>query len=261
MNNLRILFEDSWILVIDKPPGVVVNKAETVRVETVQDLISDYLKLKDLGIGGRAGLVHRLDRETSGLLLAAKTEKAFLNLQDQFKSRSVRKKYSALVHGHLKQEEGEIEAKIVRVGKFGKFGVAKRDDREVREARTEYKVEKRLTIDEKSFGELVSESLTKARLNYLKRQAREYSLLDVFPKTGRTHQIRVHLKSISHPVVSDLIYTPKKLLDFDLLWCPRLFLHAAELEFRHPATGKNISFRLPLPSDLKEALKQLTTVN
>lgn len=261
MNNLRILFEDSWILVIDKPSGVVVNKAETVREETIQDLISDYLKLKDLGIGGRAGLVHRLDRETSGLLLAAKKEDVFFSLQSQFKLRTVKKKYEALVHGIIKQDAGEIESKIVRVGKFGKFAVAKRDDRDAREASTEYKVVSRYVLEEEKFEDIKSENWTKVRINYLKKHAKEYTLLSVFPKTGRTHQIRVHLKSISHPVVSDLIYTPRKLVDFDLLWCERLFLHSAELEFVHPASKKTMSFKLPLPSELKTALAQLTTDN
>lgn len=255
---LKIIFEDPWIMVIDKPSGIVVNSAETVREKTVQDLISEYLKLKDLGIGGRAGIVHRLDKETSGLLLVAKKEDVFLNLQSQFKLRTVKKKYEALVHGFIKQDAGEIESKIVRVGKFGKFAVAKRDDRDAREARTEYKVVNRYVLGEEKFGNIKSETWTKVRINYLNAQAKEYTLLSVFPKTGRTHQIRVHLKSIGHPVVSDLIYTPRKLLDFDLLWCGRLFLHASELEFVHPAGKKAISFKLPLPNELKNVLAQLT---
>lgn len=258
MADLRILFEDPWILVIDKSAGIVVNRAETIKGETVQDQISEYLKLKDLGIGGRSGIVHRLDKETSGLLLAAKTEESYLNLQGQFKTRTIKKKYTALVHGFIKQDGGEIESKIVRIGKFGKFGIAKRGERGAREAKTEYKVTKRLVLTEKKFEELADKNWTKARINYLKKQARQYTLLDVYPKTGRTHQIRVHFKSINCPVVSDLIYAPKKLLGFDLLWCPRLFLHAEQLEFAHPASNKKIAFTLPLSEELKKALEQLT---
>ena len=261
MNSIKILFEDRWILVIDKRAGIVVNRAETVSEKTIQDLISEHLKLKDLGVGRRAGIVHRLDRETSGLLLVAKTEKSFIELQGQFKLRTVKKKYEGLVHGFIKQDKGEIESRIVRIGRIGRFGVAKRDDANAREARTEYKVIKKYFFNEEKFEKLLNKRLTKPRINYLKKQAKEYTLLSLFPKTGRTHQIRVHLKSVGNPVVSDLIYEPKKLIEFDLLWCPRLFLHAAELEFVHPATGKNISFSLPLPVELKEALKQLTSSN
>ena len=98
------------------------------------------------------------------------------------------------------------------------------------------------------------EGMTKSRINYLEKHATFYTLLKVFPKTGRTHQIRVHLKSIGHPIVSDLIYCPRKLIKFDLLWCPRLFLHAAFLAFRHPKTKKEIAFTLDLPKDLKNAM-------
>ena len=119
---LQIIFEDSEILVLNKPAGLVVNRSQTIKEETLQDLLSEYFNLgPSLGIGDRAGIVHRLDRETSGLLLVAKTQKSFENLQDQFKERKVEKEYVALVHGHIKDEKVEIKNKIVRIGKFGKF--------------------------------------------------------------------------------------------------------------------------------------------
>ena len=251
---LNIIFEDESILVVYKPTGLVVNRAQSVTVRTLQDVVSDYLKSKDLGIGDRAGIVHRLDRETSGLLVIAKTQKCFDFLQEQFKNRKVSKKYVALVHGVINNREGTIDAPIMRIGNFGRFGI----DKNGKVAMTEYKVDKVLELKEELFEKITKEAnFNKVRTNYLKKQARKYSLVSLFPKTGRTHQLRVHLKSINHPIVSDTIYTPHKLLKFDLLWCARLFLHAKDLEFFHPKTQKRVSFTCPLPDDLKVALEQL----
>lgn len=259
----KIIYEDDAILVVDKPSGVVVNRSETISEKTLQDDLSDYFGLgSSLGIGDRAGIVHRLDRETSGLLVVAKTQKAFLALQAQFKAREVAKVYLALVHGHLKEELGTIESKIERVGKFGKFGVSKRRSIFGREARTDFEVKGRYAMSDSVFTRMIPEqgpSLSRARVGYLKKHAREYTYLSVFPKTGRTHQIRVHLKSIGRPVVADLIYGPKKLLKFDLLWCPRLFLHASYLAFVHPKTKKRVIFESDLPKDLLLSLSRLTT--
>jgi 23S rRNA pseudouridine1911/1915/1917 synthase len=102
--------------------------------------------------------------------------------------------------------------------------------------------------------------LSKARTLYLKNHARHYTKMAIWPKTGRTHQIRVHLKHIGHPVVSDLIYTPKRLLAFDLLWCPRLFLHASSLAFNHPQTNKRVEFASDLPKGLKDAMLNLVKI-
>ncbi len=259
---MKIIFEDEQILVVDKPSGLTVNRSETAKEETLQDQLVDYFGLRDLGIGDRAGVVHRLDRETSGLLVVAKTQKAFDQLQAQFKDRQVKKEYIALVHGHLVQMEGSIDAPILRIGKFGKFGVAKGRDEVGREARTDYKVEGYYSFDSDVILNLIQDlALTKSRINYLKQNASEYCLLSLFPKTGRTHQIRVHLKSIGHPVVSDLIYGPGKLVKFDLSWCPRLFLHAAKIEFAHPATKKVVVFKSVLPKDLKNAMLFLASRN
>ena len=251
---LEIVFEDSEILVLEKPAGLVVNRSETIREETLQDQLSTYFNLgDDLGIGDRAGIVHRLDRETSGLLLIAKTQKAFENLQDQFKERKVEKEYVCLAHGEINQDFGVIEGDVGRIGKFGKFGIVEGG----RESRTEFKVVEKYEFKEKLFDELISRVQTKSRVNYLTKQAKKYTLLNLFPKTGRTHQIRVHIKSIGHPAVSDLIYAPNKLLKFDLLWCPRLFLHASSLKFIHPKTKNLVSFKSDLPNDLKGAILNL----
>lgn len=286
LKTATVVFEDKWILVVDKKSGVVVNRSQTISELTLQDDLADYLKLgsDDLGIGDRAGIVHRLDRETSGLLVVAKTQKAFENLQAQFKEREVSKEYIALVHGYIKDQSGTIESKIARVGKFGKFGVVDRRS-DGRESRTDFLVLERYSFRKERFDEILyssSESegrveksntlssrlrsnnnrlgLTKSRLNYLKQNSRDYTLLSVLPKTGRTHQVRVHLKSIGHPVVADLIYTPRKLIKFDLLWCPRLFLHASRLIFLHPSTKKPMEFKSDLPKDLKSAILNLEKI-
>ena len=301
---MEIVFEDEQILMIDKPAGVVVNRAETIREETVQDQVEAYLEIRnpkletrnkfkiinsnsqnssEAEFSNRTGIVHRLDRETSGLLIVAKTQKAFENLQKQFLQRSVNKKYIALVHGKVTNKEGSIESRIGRIGKFGKFGVISVRGRsgvggtgwgadgkpssalqgrasEGKESRTEYILEKSYSFDGDKFQNF-SAGLNKNRINYLKHHAIDYTLLSVFPKTGRTHQIRVHLKSIGHPVVSDLIYAPGKLLKFDLMWCPRLFLHAANLEFVHPKSGKSVSFKSDLPEELKNAILNLNKID
>lgn len=227
----KVIFEDNSILVLDKPSGLVVNRAETTKELTVQDWLEGYLKLKDRGIGERAGIVHRLDKETSGLLLVAKTQAAFENLQGQFKQRRVKKKYLALVHGKVEPKQGIIKAPISR-SPFNrkKFGVFLGG----REAETKYKV---LSIKYK--GE-----------NF-------YNLLELEPKTGRTHQIRIHLKHINYPVVGDELYAGRKTARQDRYWCPRQFLHASFLCFIHPEGGQKIVFISPLPEDLKQALSKL----
>lgn len=257
---LKIIFEDEQILVVDKPAGLVVNRSTTIDEETLQDQLAKYFKLgSDLGIGDRAGIVHRLDRETSGLLVVAKTEAAFENLQRQFKERKVKKEYIALVHGRVRDQSGSIIGDIARIGRFGKFGMVEQG----RESRTDFKVRGYYQFDKGYFDVLMDQNrLTRSRVNYLKHHAQDYTLLDLYPKTGRTHQVRVHLKSIGHPVVSDLIYTPKKLLKFDLLWCPRLFLHASRIEFEMPPTkrikfAKNVVFEVSLPYDLVKACDYL----
>ncbi|OGE08869.1 hypothetical protein A3A60_00760 [Candidatus Curtissbacteria bacterium RIFCSPLOWO2_01_FULL_42_26] len=256
---MKIIFENDQFLVIDKPSGLIVNRSETIQEETLQDQISKYLNLgnNNLGIGDRAGIVHRLDKETSGLLVIAKTETSFENLQNQFVQRQVKKKYLALVHGKVAKDHGSIEVSLQRVGKFGKFGVLKNRQTGGRESTTEYDLIKQLRFDDRQFERLLLKNISKSRINYLNVNAHDYSFLKVLPKTGRTHQIRVVLKHIGHPIVSDLIYAPNKLLKFDLAWCPRLFLHAARLEFRDSGSGKIVSFESRLPNDLKNAMLNL----
>jgi 23S rRNA pseudouridine1911/1915/1917 synthase len=249
----KIIFEDNFILVIDKPAGWIVNRAETTRdEETVQDWIESHLKVpredkvarvpqarnargaldsRDTFFA-RSGIVHRLDKETSGILLIANTPQAFFNLQRQFKERKIKKRYLALVHGKITPVEGVIEVPIARSPfdreKFGVFLGG-------RPARTKYKVKKNHTLDTK-----------------------RYTLLELAPTTGRTHQIRVHLKFIGHPVVGDEKYAGRKTARADRKWCPRQFLHASYLSFIHPKTGKKVVISSKLPSDLKRIIMTLS---
>lgn len=255
---MKVIFENDDFLVVDKPSGLTVNRSLTTAEETLQDQLSSYFKLApgDLGIGGRAGIVHRLDRETSGLLVVAKTQKCFDFLQGEFKERRVQKEYIALVHGKVTEETGVISGSLGRVGKFGKFGVVESG----RESLTEFSVINYFQKEKNWVDSVLSKadlSLSRPRINYLKTNALFYSQLKLKPKTGRTHQIRVHLKSIGHPVVGDLIYAPSKLIKFDLLWCPRLFLHSSMLSFCGPKSQKNFDFRLDLPNDLKRVILSL----
>ncbi|OGD87244.1 hypothetical protein A2164_04310 [Candidatus Curtissbacteria bacterium RBG_13_35_7] len=255
---LQIIFENNEILVINKPSGLVVNKSKTINEKTLQDELGKYLKIKGLGIGDRAGIVHRLDRETSGILLIAKTQRVFKFLQKQFKERKIKKEYTALVHGKVQDTIGRISSNISRIGKFGKFGV----DNIGREALTEYEVLWSYKFNNDKFNKILDKNrFTKPKIKYLRSYASGYALLKVKPRTGRTHQVRVHLKSIGHPVVCDNIYTPSKLLKFDKLWCRRLFLHASYIEFKIFERSTSFNFKADLPLDLKNCLKNLTTDN
>ncbi|MBI3342187.1 RluA family pseudouridine synthase [Candidatus Curtissbacteria bacterium] len=249
--SLNIIFEDPEILVLDKPAGLIVNKSQTTNTQTLQDQLAVYFNLGDsLGIGERAGIVHRLDRETSGLMIVAKTQKSFEKLQEDFKNRRVQKEYEALVHGTVLESDFVIDKPIGRVGAFGKFGIVVGG----RESQTIIHVDSKFKASKVE----VDGDFTKSRIRYLKNHAQDYSLLTAYPKTGRTHQIRVHTKSMGHPIVSDSLYAPAKLLQFDLSWCPRLFLHARAITFKHPASGAPMFFESELPQDLKQALAYLT---
>ncbi|MBI3290552.1 RluA family pseudouridine synthase [Candidatus Microgenomates bacterium] len=248
----KILLEDDELLVIDKPAGMVVNNAQSVQGETVQDWITRVLPRffpqenpqgdPFLGVplpasptsdfAQRAGIVHRLDKETSGILVIAKTPEAFENLQKQFAERGVEKSYLALVHGQPSHSEGVISAPVGRLPwNRERFGVLAGG----REATTKYRV---------------------LSIQYLGKE--EFSLVELYPKTGRTHQIRVHLKSIGHAVVADEFYAGRKTARNDRKWCPRLFLHAKSISFMHPKTGERVNVESDLPQDLKDALAQLS---
>lgn len=225
-NNVKTIFEDDTLLVLDKPSGM--------DVEALQAFVRDNFtfELSNVRDVYRNGLVHRLDKPTSGIIIFAKTKSAFENLQNQFTKRGVRKQYIALVHGEVKDIRGTINTPVGRLPwnrmRFGVFTGG-------RPAVTRYEVSG----------------------HYLK-DAAPYTLVNLFPKTGRTHQLRVHLKSIGHAVVSDPLYAGRKTLREDLKWCPRMFLHASKIEFTNPTTDKKVSYESKLPADLQIALDKLS---
>lgn len=236
-----ILYQDQDLLVINKPAGVVVNRAASVKGKTVQDFMDENFdiqkasaKLQDEEFVSRSGLVHRIDKETSGALVLAKTPHAFAHLKNQFKERLVQKQYTALAHDAVVPSEGTVHAPVGRLPwnrmRFGVFPGG-------RDAYSKYKV---------------------VRL-YNDKSGHAYSLVSVYPRTGRTHQIRVHLQYINHPIVSDPLYAGKKRAKTDRAWCTRLFLHAATLSFALPTSGKQITIECPLPKELELVLATLTS--
>jgi 23S rRNA pseudouridine1911/1915/1917 synthase len=215
---------------------VVVNRAETTKGETIQDWIEARNPNQESGnkeFDDRSGIVHRLDKDTSGILVIAKNPESFEKLKAQFKGRTTLKKYLALVHGIVEPPVGTINAPIER-SPFNRmhYGVFPGG----REAITQYKV------------------LHNFHFSIFNSQ---FSLLELCPHTGRTHQIRVHMKYLNHPVVSDPIYGGRKNSQNDLKWCPRLFLHATELQISHPETGEMLKLCSPLPGDLDKSLATL----
>jgi 23S rRNA pseudouridine1911/1915/1917 synthase len=219
---LNIIYEDEDLLVLDKPAGLTVHPAPGHPGHTlVNALLAHFPHLADVGDALRPGIVHRLDKDTSGLMLVAKNSSAQANLIGQFKSHSVTKAYLALVKGRLTPKTGIIEANIGRDPRHRQRMAIVEGGRE---ARTEYQV-----------------------IRYI----RGYTLLEVRPETGRTHQIRVHLGAIGFPVVGDKIYGVKS------PFVPRQFLHASRLGFSLPATGKYVEFKSDLPADLEKALEDI----
>jgi 23S rRNA pseudouridine1911/1915/1917 synthase len=221
---LNILYEDDDLLVIDKPAGLTVHPAPGHPSHTLVNAILSHLSgLPETGDWQRPGIVHRLDKDTSGVMLVAKTGAAHSNLTDQFRSRSVFKVYQVLVAGHLTPEDGIIEAPIGRDPRHRQRMAVVAESRG-RESRTEYHV-------------------IKYRGNY--------TLLEVRPETGRTHQIRVHLAAIGYPVAGDKVYGVKS------PYLSRQFVHASRLGFTLPSTGDYVEFSSPLPADLEKALQNL----
>ena len=243
--NLPILFEDNVFLAINKPPGIVVNRAESVKGETVQDWAEDKLTINKLTINklthddfsSRAGIVHRIDKETSGILLIAKTPDAFKELQKQFKERVIKKTYLAIVHGELKPEEGEVRAPVGRLPwNRERFGIVPGG----KESVTKYKCLK-----------YQISSLLAGKAGITKEK---FTLVELHPETGRTHQIRVHMKYINHPILGDYLYAGRKTSRDDRMWAPRVMLHAQKLVCMHPVTGDPIEIIAPIPDDMNSII-------
>lgn len=234
---LTILYEDSSIIVIDKPSGMVVHPAYGNPSGTLVNALLYHCK--DLGgINGvlRPGIVHRLDKDTSGVMVVAKDDEAFHHLTKQFKNRTVEKVYLAIVYGKFGQDEGLIDSAIGR---------------------------------HPSERKKMSTRTKKGRMAITRwKKVEEFNgciLLEIFPQTGRTHQIRVHLSSIGHPLLGDSLYgrkgRPGAIRDPVLKECVkrmnRQALHARRLEFDHPRTGERVQFVSPIPQDMEEVLEWL----
>ena len=230
---LKILHEDRDLLVLDKSAGMVVHPAAGNQHGTLVSALLAHCGSTLSGIGGvmRPGIVHRLDKDTTGVMVVAKTSQALRNLKQQFKQHKVEKRYQALVVGKLSVPLGQIEAPLLtRARAKGKVRVAAVASAKV--AVTNYQVEEQLG---------------------------EFTLLSLQPLTGRTHQIRVHLRAIGHPILGDPIYGSRRWNRWakKRLGLERPFLHAHELSFRHPLTKEQVSFKAPLAKDLKVALAAL----
>jgi len=225
---IKILYEDANILAIDKPSGILIHPVTTLKTgfdkqKTIVDLFSKkYPKME---------VVHRLDRETSGVLLLAKNKKAHEFLKTQFQDRIIKKIYHTFVSGYVKNDKGVINKPIGRSPKDFRRHLAGRGARGMlREAITEYKVLKRFALPSSS--------------SY-KGEGIKFTYLEIKPKTGRTHQIRVHMKFLNHPVVCDSLYNPKGPCPKEFL---RMALHAKSIEFRN-LKGKTIKVESPLPKE------------
>ncbi|MDO8270279.1 MAG: RluA family pseudouridine synthase [Candidatus Levybacteria bacterium] len=241
MKHPEIIYKDQDFLVLNKPAGMIVNNADTSKeAYTVQDFIRQtypdaIMSEDDSEFARRGGIVHRLDKETSGVLLVALNEEIFSALQKQFKERTVIKEYIALCHGKL-ATDGEINVPIGRLPwNRMRFGVIPQG----RESLTKFQVieYKKLTLGKSS------EVLT---------------LVRVFPKTGRTHQIRVHFQYAGFPIFADSLYAGRKTIVRDRKLLGRHFLHASKITLNHPKTMAQVEFEAPLSSELVDFLAQLT---
>lgn len=225
---LEVLFEDDHLLVLDKPAGIVVHPAPGNWTGTLVNALLHHFQTSGgtvSAIGGkeRPGLVHRLDKDTSGVMVIAKTDQTHRHLAAQFKHHTITRVYEALVYGVPKKGRGLIELAIGRDSKERKKFSARTS--RPKESVTEYHVDRR-------YGKIAAHVL-------------------LYPRTGRTHQLRVHLTSLGHPILGDQTYGGRKVCMVEQIVVPRVMLHARTLGFQHPATGEAQEFTRPLPLDME----------
>ncbi len=235
--DLEVLYEDSSIIVVNKPAGMVVHPGAGVKTGTLVNAL--LFRCKDLsGIGGkiRPGIVHRLDKETSGVMVVAKNDHSHNSLVNQFKSRTVKKRYLAIVEGNLNKDSGSFESVIgrdpvhrIKMSSKSKSG---------RESLTFWKV-----------------------LNRFESAC----LVEAEPKTGRTHQIRVHFSENGYPILADKVYGHKRQKNLILSTAEKMIgrhaLHASKIGFTHPVNGEWVEFTAPIPEDMKQALDYIEKIN
>ncbi|HIW88600.1 MAG TPA: RluA family pseudouridine synthase [Candidatus Ligilactobacillus excrementipullorum] len=219
---LDIVYEDDDVLVVNKPAGMVVHPAPGHPDQTLVNALLYHCPLSQINGTLRPGIVHRIDRDTSGLLMVAKNDQAHRSLAQQLKDKTTSRYYLALVHGVIQEDHGTIDAPLARSPK-----------------------------DRKKQAVVAGGRNAVTHFTVLRRY-QQYSLIKCQLETGRTHQIRVHLKYIGHPVAGDPVYGPKKTLAG-----PGQFLHAAELGFTHPVSGKRLTFTAPLPDYFEKTLADL----
>ncbi|MDR0463411.1 MAG: RluA family pseudouridine synthase [Pseudomonadales bacterium] len=279
-NEPTILYEDEDLVFLTKPPGWVVNYADTHDEPTMQAWFSDYLLSARQAFNwealvpsdfdekygtpekiwqDRLGMIHRLDKETSGVMVWAKNPGSLVNLLAQFKNRTTTKIYTCLVHGLFTVKKERIFLPMGRKSTNRQLFAVRPDGRE---AVTLYEVQKSYggfnfdKLKEDHYGEaVVKQNVRQKQINNLYQG---FSLVACEPKTGRTHQIRVHMAHLKHPLVGDKTYNSTSKQRLDAIWCPRQFLHASSLEIEHPRTGKILKVECPLTEDLSEALKFLS---
>ena len=244
MAEIKVIYNDDDLIILDKPVGILVHPTEAKEPETlVSWLINKYPQINKLSWPdeNRAGIVHRLDKDTSGLIILAKNPDILKKLQEEFRNRKIKKTYVALVLGKIEPEEGKIEAAIIR-GKAGRQKVLEYSysfsKDKVRPAKTYYKV-----------------------IKYYRYHDQDLTLVEVKPQTGRMHQIRVHLKHLGHPIIGDPLYNTKESRKLSKkLELNRQFLQSEKLEFVHPKTGMKINLSSDLPNDLKNVLSKLEEI-
>ncbi len=245
MDKIFIIHQDQDFIIINKPSGLVCNRAESVKTITLQDWMEDnnYINIQSTNIEfdkknndydlrkefiSKSGLVHRLDKETSGVMVIAKTLKGYIKIKSQFLNRKIKKRYLALVHGIVQPNYGSVNLPL-----------------------------KRNILNRHKFCVQVDGKMSKTIYNvqrYYKFRDQNFSLIELDLLTGRTHQIRVHMSHLGYPLVSDPLYLGKRFKS-DIRWCPRLFLHAQYLSFNHPITNKRMEYTAELTHDLINVLQ------
>jgi 23S rRNA pseudouridine1911/1915/1917 synthase len=232
---LDVIYEDDDVIAINKPAGMVVHPAAgNVNGTLVNAMLAYAPDVSAVGDEGRPGIVHRLDKETSGLLLIAKTDAALASLQTQFKTRTIKKTYLALCVGHVQPERGLIHKPIARdPGNRKRMAIVSGG----RDAATKYAVTEVFTRNDGAV-------------------ARAYSLVRAHPLTGRTHQLRVHLASIGYPIVGDALYGARK-DPLTRALAPRQLLHSSELVFALPSSGAEKRLHAPMPEDMRRVMDDL----
>lgn len=244
MLKINIIYQDEDFLVIEKPAGLLVHPTKYQKGNTLVDwLLENFPKIKNVGQKNRPGVVHRLDKDVSGLMVVAKAQEMYEHLVRQFSENKVKKEYLALVYGQPPEEKGMIELPIGRTKKGKLVAVKYRKGIKMEKpAITEYEVINKFPISNFQF-------LNKFKIQNL--QFQKFTLLKIRPLTGRTHQIRIHLASIDCPIVGDKQYLPKHLRNQITKYLNRIFLHASYLGF-YDLGGKWREFKSDLPEELKK---------